>query len=312
MNKGEKMKILAIVVTYNFLPWMDRCLSSLQAADEPIDTLVIDNASTDGTPAAVRSHYPKVRLIENRENMGFGRANNLGMQLALAEGYDAVLLLNQDAWIGPDMLSRLVTALRHPGNSRFGILSPMHLTGRGDRPDPGFARYAGVTSKDEGLFGDVVEVPFINAAVWLLPADVLRRVGFFSPLFFLYGEDLNYVHRLHWHGFRLGWVPGAYACHDREDRVVTRAARLRADRVWLLAAYANINDALPVAFAKSVGGALLKALGRLRHGEVAACADYLRMSVDMLAHTAKVVRERRRTRQVPANSERETDKKKIK
>ena len=63
----------------------------------------------------LRKNYPEIRLIANHANLGFGKANNIGMQIALKEDYDAVFLLNQDAWIDPKTLGSLAQeSLRHP------------------------------------------------------------------------------------------------------------------------------------------------------------------------------------------------------
>ncbi|MBR3716713.1 MAG: glycosyltransferase, partial [Bacteroidaceae bacterium] len=82
------MKTLSIVISYNFMRWIDQCIPSLLQSEAPTDILVIDNASTDETVTALQERYPQVRLIANGTNLGFGRANNIGMQLALDEGYD--------------------------------------------------------------------------------------------------------------------------------------------------------------------------------------------------------------------------------
>ena len=131
------MKTLVIIVSYNFERWMDRCLGSLRQSEYPADVIVVDNNSQDHTVRLIKKRYPEVRLIEAGTNLGFGRANNLGMTIALDEGYDAVFLLNQDAWIAPDTLGTLAQLSRqHP---EYGILSPTHLTGSGDRLEKGFA-----------------------------------------------------------------------------------------------------------------------------------------------------------------------------
>ncbi len=172
------MKVLTIIVSYNFMPWIDHCLGSLKNSAYPTDVIVIDNASSDATVTTLGQRYPWVKLVANDSNLGFGRANNIGIQYAIKHQYDAVLLLNQDAWIEPDTLDKLVNAAqRHPD---YGIVSPLHLTGQGDGLDKGFAHYTGI--KDLHLLpGDeIVQVPFINAAIWFISLEVLKRVGLFD------------------------------------------------------------------------------------------------------------------------------------
>lgn len=112
------MKILVIIVSYNFERWIDRCLNSLRQSEQQADVVVIDNASQDRTVSLIESRYPEVRLIKSKENLGFGRANNIGMKIALKEGYDAVFLLNQDAWIDAKVLGeRSELSRSHPATA---------------------------------------------------------------------------------------------------------------------------------------------------------------------------------------------------
>ena len=101
------MRVLTIIISYQFMRWADKCLSSMQASAFPTDLLVIDNGSKDETLAYVREHYPDVRVIDNGCNLGFGKANNIGIHYAIEHGYDMVLLLNQDAWLDADALGKL-------------------------------------------------------------------------------------------------------------------------------------------------------------------------------------------------------------
>lgn len=234
------MKILTIIVSYNFEKWIERCLGSLKASSHPTDIIVIDNCSNDRTVEIIKTQYTYVRLIENHANLGFGKANNIGMQLALKEGYDAVFLLNQDAWIGSDTLATLAEqSVKHP---EFGILSPVHLNGSGEELDKGFASYAQLASINNLPHRhEPISCPFINAAFWFIPVSTLQRTGGFSPLFYHYGEDKDYVNRLHFHQYKIGYIPTIYGCHDREFRKVSFEGFLRAERVYLLSEYANIN-----------------------------------------------------------------------
>ena len=89
------------------MPWLSKCIGSVLQSTVPADIMVIDNTSTDDTEATVRRDYPQVMFLENYANLGFGQANNIGMNYALRHGYRAVLLLNQDAWIDPDVIGQM-------------------------------------------------------------------------------------------------------------------------------------------------------------------------------------------------------------
>ena len=289
------MKVLVIIISYNFEPWMDRCLGSLRSSTHPADVLVIDNGSKDQSIGRLRKDYPEVRLIVNGKNLGFGRANNVGMQIALDEGYDFVFLMNQDAWIEPNTIGTLVTlSQKYPD---YGILSPVHLTGKGDKLDPGFGHYAGfseicqLSAKDE-----IAPLPFINAAFWMIPTLVLKRVGGFSPLFYHYGEDKDFINRLHYHHYKVGYSPNVFGNHDREYRPMPHAAYVHTEYVYHLSEYANINHTDGKAFGYAVLATFKKSIEAILKGKFRLCKDYFKMTFRLLVQSREVMNQRKNTR----------------
>ena len=216
------MKVLVIVVTYNPNKWIDRCFGSLRKSNHKVDVFVVDNNSTDGSVDDIKRKYPEVIIYSSKVNLGFGQANNIGMRYALDNAYDYVYLLNQDAWILPNTLDAMITAAEH--NKEYGILSPIQM--EKDEKTYEYVFYKYVVCSDNlrcsfhrSLFNrsvleDVYEISFVMAAHWLISRRCLETVGGFSPTFFHYGEDNNYVHRLFFHGFKLGIVSQAKAVHD--------------------------------------------------------------------------------------------------
>ena len=114
--------IYCVIVTYNGMQWMERCLSSLVQSTHPIIPVIIDNGSTDGTREYIETHYPQIPLMAQKTNLGFGQANNVGIRYSLSNGADYVLLLNQDAWIEKDMIDCLLSFA--DDNS---LISPLHI-----------------------------------------------------------------------------------------------------------------------------------------------------------------------------------------
>ena len=202
------MKILVIVVTYNGLKWLDRCLGSVQASEVPADLYVWDNDSTDGSADFVQSRFPEAKLVRSADNLGFAEANNMGMRYALSHGYDYVYLLNQDAWLDPATLGTLVAASEaHPG---YAVLSPLQMTDGFATLDKQFEKILRSAQNDT--------VSRVMAAHWLVPRKALETIGLFSELFPLYGNDDNWCDRARYHGFKIGIVPQARAVHDRAQR----------------------------------------------------------------------------------------------
>ena len=243
-------RVLAVVVTYNAMRWADRCLGSLLRSSLKPAVLVVDNGSSDGTREHVRSAFPEARLECRPENPGFGAANNIGLRMALEEGFDFVYLMNQDAWVEEDTLELLAAAHR----PEFGVLSPVQNTAEG-APDANFQRWCGSSLRLAGVqpgktspdaVPGIVEVPFVMAAHWLVSRGALRKVGGFSPAFRQYGEDDNYIDRLHWHGFSCGVVPAASAVHDRSGRSLPKEGRMRLKCVAPVVKLSNPGGCLPL------------------------------------------------------------------
>lgn len=282
------MKTLVIIVSYNFERWIERCLGSLRESQHPIDTVVIDNCSHDSTVERIKREYPEVRLIANSENRGFGKANNQGFEIALAESYDAVFLMNQDAWIKPDTIARLAKECReHP---EYGIISPVHLTGKGDRPDRGFSHYTGIKECAQLPECALVNTNFVNAAFWFIPTSLLQSIGGFCPLFYHYGEDVDFANRLLFHGYKIGYCPQSFAHHDRDDRTGGYERFMRAEYIYHLAECANVRYSLLKAAAYGIAAVAKKSIAALPRRQ---SIDYLRIMGKLLAKAPSVIKYRR-------------------
>lgn len=242
------MNLFVIVVTYKGQQWYERCFNSLRESTIPVQTIVVDNASNDGTVELIRENYPEIHLIDSKENLGFGRANNIAMRYALDNGCDYVFLLNQDAWIEPDTLTKLVEI--HKKYLDYGILSPMHLNAEKDKIEKGLINYLDDKKiTDKALFEDlyfnrlkeVYNTNYVNAAAWLLPRKTLETVGGFDPIFTHYGEDDNYMHRVLYHEMKIGVCPLCRVVHDTERRIKNNSKKVMTENGNLLADVTNIN-----------------------------------------------------------------------
>jgi GT2 family glycosyltransferase len=208
-------------VTYNGSVWIKKCIDTILCSIVPNDIFVIDNASADDTVFILKK-YPNIILYESNNNLGFGQANNIGMRYALENNYDYVFLLNQDAWTEKDTLSTLMSI--SISNNEYGILSPLHYYSDQKSLEynfsvqlsPWFCKdiISDYVTKNQNEMKDIYPLNFINAAAWLIPKKTLEIVGGFDPLFFHYGEDNNYCHRVKYHGFKIGVVPTTKIYHD--------------------------------------------------------------------------------------------------
>lgn len=224
----KNLKLVTVIATYNGAEWIKWCLDSLVSSQMPTKVIVVDNNSTDRTKEIIKSNFPHVRLIEQNRNLGFGKANNIGLKIAIELNADNVFLLNQDAKVEPNTLGILVNAQQRHKN--YGIVSPVHFNGFGTELDTYFSKYLlasnidAASLKNHQYKTDEMEanaaypIGFVNAAGWLLSRECIETVGGFDPLFNHYGEDNNYLNRVRYHSFEVGIVPRAIMYHDRGNR----------------------------------------------------------------------------------------------
>jgi GT2 family glycosyltransferase len=232
------LKIFVIIVSFNGIKYIDNCLQSVLASTLPVRIVVIDNNSTDDTVSQIEKKYlsSNLTLIKQTKNLGFGKANNIGLEYAIARKGDYVFLLNQDACIEPDTIKNLICAALN--NQQFGILSPLQINELQNQPKRCFAR---------GEIGQIYSVKFIPAALWLLPIYAVKRIGGFDPSFFHYGEDNDYINRVRFHGLKVGVCPAAVGYHDTQRRIRTNEQNLHLDYVEYKQTVKNLNFGLLLA-----------------------------------------------------------------
>lgn len=216
-------KTAVIIVTYNAMKWAERCFSSLRKSSIPVNVIVVDNGSTDGTQDYVKTHFPEVEIIQSAENLGFGKANNIGIEKAYKNGADFFYLMNQDAWVFPDSIQELLNVYNsYEDKEEIGILSPMHLDGTEKNFDLHFERYLARCTEKNRLFSDLFngnlkpyyEIDFVNAAHWFLPKKTVEEIGGFNTFIFHYGEDYEYVSRIKYYKKKVLLSTKSNVVHD--------------------------------------------------------------------------------------------------
>ncbi|MEZ5143111.1 MAG: glycosyltransferase family 2 protein [Acidimicrobiales bacterium] len=240
--------VTVIVVTYNSRHHIAACLDALGPAlsRHAFETVVVDNASSDGTPDLVRDVSPGVVLVETGANLGFARANNLG--LARARGRHA-LVLNPDTVAAPGSLDALVELL--DADPWIGIVAPRLLNLDGSDqgtarsfPTPAAAllgrrspltrlwpdnrwsrRYlVGLSHRDDEAF----PVDWVSGACLMIRRDLALGTGGFDESFFMYWEDADWCRRVKDRGFHVVCEPRARVLHDEGARRRPRPYQVRA------------------------------------------------------------------------------------
>lgn len=241
--------VYTIIVTYNGLKWYDRCIGGLMKQSIKSNIVVIDNASSDNSVEYIRVHYPMVHLISSNENLGFAKANNVGMRYALDNGADYILLINQDAWFKSETgLQELIE--NSENNHRYWIVAPLQVyasSGRIERETEKHLERSCTSENDfisdvyQGKLKDIYPSEYSCAYCWILPRKTVETIGGFDPLFYHYGEDDNYQQRVRYHGGLVGVCPKVEVFHDVENRPADYREKNLDWKKYLLIKYCDIN-----------------------------------------------------------------------
>ena len=236
-------KVFVIIVTYKGQRWYEKCFTSLRESTLPVQTVVVDNTPGDEDAEYIKARYPEVHIIKTQENLGFGKANNLGMRYAMDNGCDYVFLLNQDAWIEKDSIAKLVeVAEQYP---EYGIISPMHLNADQNHLnfllDDGNRNYELLSDLYFGKTKDIYPIIYANAAAWLLPRKTLETIGGFSPIFQQYAEDDDYINRVLYHNYKIGLCPAVKIVHDHQSSFSAHVHKKSLNSHPLFAEWLNIK-----------------------------------------------------------------------
>jgi GT2 family glycosyltransferase len=221
-------RLSAVVVSYETRDDLLRCLAALAGnVTLPHEVIVVDNASTDGSAAAVREGFPTARVIQNAANAGFARACNQGLRAARAP---LSLLLNSDAEVRPGAVEAMAALL--DARPEVGIVGPRTRNADGTVQvsfGPALtplaewrqralvravrARDRGALSRLEALSAVEHEPDWVSGSCLMARAEALRAVGGFDEGFFLYEEDVDLCVRVRRAGYRVVFTPAAEVVH---------------------------------------------------------------------------------------------------
>jgi GT2 family glycosyltransferase len=224
-------RISVVIVVWNAKKYVLECLETLREHCGRVcsEVIVVDNASTDGTPELVAEMYPDFRLIRNAENLGFAKANNIGLAHSTGE---YVCLVNSDVKFVDDCISPMIDYLgQNPSVGMVGprMLAPDGTVWRSTMRFPTiwnhFSRALGLDLAFKGsrLFGGLLMSDFdhgttspvevLNGWFVVVRRNALQRVGLLDPQFFMYGEDVDWCYRFHQAGEQVVFFAEAGAIH---------------------------------------------------------------------------------------------------
>lgn len=223
--------ISIIIVSWNAKKYLQKCINSLQAESSglSLEIIVVDNASSDGSPELVEKEYPDVISIRTGQNLGFARANNIGIDRCRGR---YVCLVNSDVVVHKDCFSLMLNYMdKHPD---VGVLGPKTFNGDGSLQHSCFS-YPGVFNTlsralaldtifpSSAFFGkrlmkywphnEIRDVDMMNGCFLLVRREALEQVGKLDEQFFMYGEDIDWCKRFHDKKWKLRFFPDATITH---------------------------------------------------------------------------------------------------
>lgn len=302
--------ISTIIVTYNSGEILLSCLENLTRASQELATeiIVVDNNSTDGTPERIMRHFPDITLVQNISNRGFAAANNQGLAAACGK---YMLLLNPDALVEPDTLTRMVEYLEE--YPQVGIAGPRMYDGEGHialTAYPTFSplmilwQYVGLDRIfPYAIYGryrrqcEQATEPFavetVQGSCFWIRREVYEQIGGLEEAFFLFCEEPDYCERARSTGWEVMYLPAAHVTHF-ESTTVSRytSARLRSYHLCPLIYFrkrqrSGAVTVLKLGFTFELAGKLAVrllqiALGRREFGPHAKA--YIRILIDIWKH----------------------------
>lgn len=226
------LDISVIVVTYNTGGLIRECLGQITQAS--LEVIVVDNASVDETVSIIEDEFPTVKLIKNQENLGFGVANNQGVEVAKGQ---YVIILNPDLIISPEAIQEMAVYLEE--HAHIGIVGPCILNAEGSlslsaRPPYSVRGVLGVYFGLERLFPALIyeeyerrltstdapqSVAWLQGACLMMKKSLFNTLGGFDEHFFLFAEDTDLCDRVWQGGYEVVYFPRVTAKHYESTSV---------------------------------------------------------------------------------------------
>ena len=230
------MELSVIIVNYNVKHFLEQCLHSVEKASRSLDVeiFVVDNNSVDGSSQLIKEKFSRVQLIENKQNVGFSKANNQAIRRANGK---YILLLNPDTVVEEDTFQKVIYFMnQHPDAGGLGVKM---IDGKGNflpeskrgLPTPwvAFSKIFGLSrlfpkSKKFGKYhlsyldeNEIHEVNVLAGAFMLLRKEALEKVGLLDETFFMYGEDIDLSYRITQGGYKNYYFPKTTIIHYKGE-----------------------------------------------------------------------------------------------
>ena len=224
-----------VILNHNGKTLTETCLRSILASPYPHKSIfVVDNASTDDSVSYLRSHHPKITLIENPQNLGVTGGRNSGFKAAVKQGVDYILSLDNDARIDAKAIDELIAVANT--NPRIGILGPktyhddgsglLQCTGGKITYKQNVTAERGTNECDRGQYDNIEDVDYFPGCAFIARRQVFEALNFLDENFQGYGhEDTDFCTRAAHIGYRIIYVPKAVIWHGGSSTIGSYSPR---------------------------------------------------------------------------------------
>ncbi len=231
MDNKQNIQLSIIIVNYNVRYFLEQCLHSVLDACINInaEVIVVDNNSHDSSCEMIQQKFPHIKLIANKENTGFSKANNQG--IAIAKG-EYILILNPDTVVAEDTFEQILNFAKNKQN--LGALGVKLIDGTGaflpeskrgiPTPKVSFNKLTGISSKHTGKYyashlqeneAGVIEI--LVGAFMLIKRSIYSEVNGFDEDYFMYGEDIDLSYKIHKKGYQNYYYPQTKIIHYKGE-----------------------------------------------------------------------------------------------
>jgi len=224
------LRLSVIILNYNVSDFLRQAILSVQCAIENIqaEIIIIDNNSSDDSCTMVRKEFPELLLIENKENIGFGRANNQAVTQAKGE---FVCILNPDTAVAPDVFEKCLDFIK--ATPDCGSIGVRLIDGTGNflpeskrnlpTPSVSLSKIIGNKNQHNAYYANHVAedetglVTVLPGAFMFMRRSLYNEVGGFDKAFFMYGEDIDLSYSIEKSGYKNYYLGSAYVLHYKGE-----------------------------------------------------------------------------------------------
>ncbi len=255
MNK----KTALILVNWNSFEYTNQCLVSLNNCIQNFEVIVVDNGSTDGSGKELKAQHRHITLLQSASNLGFAGGNNVGINYAIDQSFEYIMLLNNDTFVEPDFIDVLVNYMdKHP---EVGIIQPKiychHdrtlIWDGGSYFNPIFTLpyTPGALKKERASHNQLKGIDWVTGCAFFTRASILKKSGLLNEKFFIYFEDVDLSFRIKKLGYQLKYHPKSVVYHiagmsnksksKQKEGYVNPIVHylIQRNRIWFLKRYTN-------------------------------------------------------------------------